>query len=70
MNEKSKQFPVFEDKTQRAFVYIAPASATDYFEIGSKLVSAVTNEVQNEDSFEIHKEQLLQLAEWIQKNLK
>lgn len=68
--EKYQEFTVFEDDSQRAFVYVKPAKSKNYFEIGNKLVSVKTNDLQNEDSFEIHKEQLLELADWIQKNLK
>lgn len=64
----SKEFILFEDESQRATVTITQKK-NEFYKIAREMVSVKTGDVQLHDSFEVHKDELKELARWIIENV-
>lgn len=59
-----KEFIFYEDASQRASLEIAEKS-NDFIEIRHQVQSTETKEIQSVDFFNLHKSDLLEVANWI-----
>lgn len=68
MEKLHKDFVLFEDSTQKAVLSIREKT-NDYFELCHELINVQTNEVYTKDYFDLTRDELKNLGNWIQVNI-